>query len=51
MSAVLYMLLGIIGEYMSILFREIKDKPIYIVRNVEAADVIMENRDTKCQDA
>ena len=51
MSAVLFMLLGIIGEYMSILFREIKDKPIYIVRNVEAADVIRENRDTKCQDA
>lgn len=51
MSAVLFMLLGIIGEYMSILFREIKDKPIYIVRNVEAAEVNRENRDTKCQDA
>ena len=29
----------------------LKAKPIYIVRNVEAADVIRENRDTKCQDA
>ncbi len=37
MSAMLFMLLGIIGEYISILFREIKDKPIYIIDNIKAA--------------
>ncbi len=31
MFAVLFMLVGIIGEYISILFTEIKDRPIYIV--------------------
>lgn len=38
MFAVLFLLVGIIGEYISILFTELKDRPIYIVeetKNVE----------------
>lgn len=31
MFAVLFMIVGIIGEYLAILFAEIKDRPIYIV--------------------
>lgn len=31
MFAILFMLVGIIGEYISILFSELKDRPIYIV--------------------
>lgn len=34
MFAALFLLLGIIGEYISVLFKEIKDRPIYIVSNV-----------------
>lgn len=32
MFAMLFMLIGIIGEYISVLFAELKDRPIYIVR-------------------
>lgn len=32
--AITFFLIGIIGEYIAILFSEIKDRPIYIVRNV-----------------
>lgn len=38
MFAILFMIVGIIGEYISILFAELKDRPIYIVedmRNIE----------------
>ena len=38
MFAVLFLIVGIIGEYMAILFNELKDRPIYIVeatRNLE----------------
>ena len=38
MFAVLFFIIGIIGEYISMIFREIKDRPIYIVENVETAD-------------
>lgn len=31
MFAILFLIVGIIGEYMSILFAELKDRPIYIV--------------------
>ena len=34
MFAVLFFLLGIIGSYISILFREMKDRPIYIVEDI-----------------
>lgn len=34
MFAVLFLLLGAIGSYISILFREIKDRPIYIVKDI-----------------
>ena len=34
MFAVLFLLLGIIGGYISILFREVKDRPIYIVKDI-----------------
>ncbi len=33
MFAVLFMIIGIIGEYIAILFTEIKDRPIYIVES------------------
>ncbi|MCI9161958.1 MAG: glycosyltransferase family 2 protein [Lachnospiraceae bacterium] len=33
MFAVLFLIVGIIGEYMAILFSELKDRPIYIVGN------------------
>ena len=41
MFAVLFLTVGIIGEYIGILFSELKDRPIYIVgetRNVERGD-------------
>lgn len=34
MFAVLFMLLGIMGSYISIIFREMKDRPIYIVKDI-----------------
>ncbi len=35
MFAVLFLIVGIIGEYISILFTELKDRPIYIVENTK----------------
>ncbi len=35
MFAVLFLIVGIIGEYLSILFAELKDRPIYIVEKTE----------------
>ena len=34
MFAVVLIVIGIIGEYIAVLFAEIKDRPIYIVRKV-----------------
>lgn len=34
MFAMLFVVVGIIGEYISILFTELKDRPIYIVRRI-----------------
>ena len=34
MFAVVLMVIGIIGEYIAVLFAEIKDRPIYIVRDI-----------------
>ncbi|MDO4189189.1 MAG: glycosyltransferase family 2 protein [Lachnospiraceae bacterium] len=34
MFAALFLLIGIIGEYISVLFKEIKDRPIYIVSRI-----------------
>ena len=34
MFAMLFVILGIIGEYIAILFAELKDRPIYIVRDI-----------------
>ena len=35
MFAVLFLLLGIMGSYISIIFREMKDRPIYIVKDIK----------------
>lgn len=35
MFAMLFVIVGIIGEYIAILFAEMKDRPIYIVRDTE----------------
>ncbi|WP_143321867.1 glycosyltransferase family 2 protein [Clostridium sp. HBUAS56010] len=35
MFAILFILIGIIGEYLGIIFMEIKDRPIYIVDNTQ----------------
>lgn len=35
MFAILFLIVGIIGEYMSILFTELKDRPIYIVEETK----------------
>ncbi len=45
MFAILFLIVGIIGEYISILFNELKDRPIYIVeetRNVGKKDGVKE---------
>lgn len=34
MFAALFLLLGIISQYIAVLFKEVKDRPIYIVRNI-----------------
>ena len=33
MFSVLFVIVGIIGEYIAILFAEIKDRPVYIVKD------------------
>lgn len=35
MFAMLFVIVGIIGEYIAILFSELKDRPIYIVKSTE----------------
>ena len=35
MFAMLFVIVGIIGEYIAILFAEMKDRPIYIVKDTE----------------
>ena len=35
MFAMMFVLIGIIGEYIAILFTELKDRPIYIVEETE----------------
>ena len=35
MFAMLFVIVGIIGEYIAILFAELKDRPIYIVKDTE----------------
>ena len=34
MFAVLFLLLGILGGYIAIMFRELQDRPIYIIENI-----------------
>lgn len=38
MFAILFMIVGIIGEYIAILFTELKDRPIYIVEDTKNMD-------------
>ena len=35
MFAMMFLLIGIIGEYIAILFTELKDRPVYIVEKTE----------------
>lgn len=45
MFAVLFILLGIMGGYISILFSELKDRPIYIIEEmIEKGKIIEENQ-------
>jgi glycosyltransferase involved in cell wall biosynthesis len=39
MFAVLFLIVGIIGEYIGILFSEVKDRPIYIVEDTKNIDL------------
>ena len=39
MFAVLFMLLGILGSYIAVLFREMQDRPIYIIKNYDEAEL------------
>lgn len=45
MFAVLFMLLGIMGSYISIIFREMKDRPIYIIQDMTECRSV--DKDTK----
>ena len=38
MFAMMFVLIGIIGEYIAILFSELKDRPVYIVERTENID-------------
>ena len=38
MFAVLFLIVGVIGEYISIIFSELKDRPIYIVADIQGGD-------------
>ncbi len=38
MFAILFVLVGIIGEYIAILFSEMKDRPIYVVEETRNCD-------------
>ena len=38
MFAIVLLVIGIIGQYISVLFSEIKNRPIYIVKNVVNSD-------------
>ena len=38
MFAMMFVIIGIIGEYIAILFTELKDRPIYIVDRMENMD-------------
>lgn len=49
MFAVLFIVVGIIGEYVAVLFEELKDRPIYIVEN--SRNVQDRVRKTVCTDA
>lgn len=35
MFAMMFVVIGVIGEYISVLFNEMKDRPIYIVEDVK----------------
>lgn len=49
MFAMLFIIVGIIGEYIAILFAELKDRPVYIVRDTENMEkrVVVEEEVTK----
>ena len=38
MFAIVLLVIGIIGQYISVLFSEIKNRPIYIVKNIVNSD-------------
>lgn len=44
MFAMLFLVVGVIGEYISVMFNELKDRPIYIIRDMQFGK--KENADT-----
>lgn len=40
MFAVMFVIIGILGEYLGVLFREVRDRPIYIVKNIEGGEIL-----------
>ena len=44
MFAMLFVVVGIIGEYISVIFSELKDRPIYIIKDMQNRKELSEKR-------
>ena len=50
MFGMLFVVVGIIGEYIAIIFNELKDRPIYIVKDIRKGSGPEEKEETKKQE-